>query len=153
MPRSSTLVVLAAALAATVALPTAAAATPDGSGRVASARVRAAELRRRVDALAGRAERLAAAAERAQARADRLIASAAARQRELDGAEQTLGDAQDRYGRQVRELYMQGPLAPLEPLLYATDPATLAMASRATVETLRGDQRDLLGVELARGRV
>ena len=119
----------------------------------AAAKARAAELRWRVREVAARAERLAAAADAAQARADRLIAAAAVRQRELDAAEQELADARDRYGRQVRDLYMQGPLAPFGPLLYATDPAGLAMARRATAETIRGRQLDLLAVEVATGRV
>jgi hypothetical protein len=119
----------------------------------AAAKAEAAELRRRVREVAERAERLAAAADAAQARADLLTATAAVRQGELDEAERVLGDARDRYDQQVRHLYMQGPLAPFEPLLYVADPAGLEMARRAMAETLRGGQRDLLVVEVATGRV
>jgi len=128
-------------------------AGPAGSAEAAAAKARAAELRWRVREVVERAERLAAAADSAQARADLLIAAAAVRQRELDEAERALAGARDRYGQQVRQLYMQGPLAPFEPLLYTTGPAGLEMARRATAATLRGGRRDLLAVEVATGRV
>ena len=165
MRRPSTPFLLAVAVAAVLAGPPARAdAVPAGprarvvlagppGAAAAAARAKAAELRRRVREVAERAERLAAAADATQAGADRLIAAAALRQRELDAAERALAVARDHYGQQVRALYMQGPLAPFAPLLYATDPVGLALVRRATAETLRGGQLDLLTVELATGRV
>jgi peptidoglycan DL-endopeptidase CwlO len=155
-PRScQRLATLAALLAALLAAP-AARAAPGGAreaGAVDRARAEAGRIQGQIDRLHTEVEILAEAYDASTERLDAVIRSSVAHQRELADGELALETAQASFDDEVRSLYIDGPLAPLELLLAAQDGHELAVATRAVDHSLDAGSRAVTAVQAATGRV
>jgi cell wall-associated NlpC family hydrolase len=120
---------------------------------LAAARAEAARLQREVDRLDDRVETLAEAHAEVQARLDGLIQAAHRNQDDLERSEAALQATQAVYADDVRDLYVRGPLGPLELLLAAGDFHELAVAGGVARGLLDRDQQALSSVGLATGTV
>jgi cell wall-associated NlpC family hydrolase len=145
LPGARALAVLVAA--AVMAWPggQAGAAPADGRG-LAAARAEAARLEAEVDRLDTGVELLAEDYDDAQARLDDVIQAAHRQQAELERSETELDAARAEFAVDVRDLYVQGPTAPLELLLAARDPHELAVARGVAGNLLDRDRRAIVTV-------
>jgi cell wall-associated NlpC family hydrolase len=146
------------ATAAVLAWPGApAAAAPSGVGGLAGARADAARLQAEVARLDTQVELLAEDYDAAQARLDDVIQAAHRQQARLERADAQLDAARAEFAVDVRDLYVQGPLVPLELLLSARDPHELAVARGVAGSLLDRDRQTLARIgratEAARVRV
>ncbi|HYY82027.1 MAG TPA: hypothetical protein VFD04_23010, partial [Actinomycetes bacterium] len=108
---------------------------------LADARAEAARLEREVARLDTQVELLAEDYDAAQARLDAVIQAAQRQRTELEGADAELAAAHAEFAADIRDLYAQGPLAPLELLLRARDGHDLAVARGVAAELLDRDRR------------
>jgi cell wall-associated NlpC family hydrolase len=150
---ASALVALLAVVAVAAPRPALGAPGEGGPASLAAARAEAARLQREVDRLDVRVETLAEAHAAAQARLDGLIQAAHRNQDDLERSELALEATRATYADDVRDLYVLGPLAPLELLLAAGDLHELAVAGGVARGVLDRDVRALSSVGLATGTV
>ena len=124
---------VAVLLTGLLAAPAAWAAPGAGSdaGQIDRARAEAARIQRRIDRLHTEVEVLAEAHAANTERLDAVIRASVAHQRELAEGELALEAAHAHFDDQVRSLYVNGPMAPLELLLVVQDGHDLAVARRA----------------------
>jgi cell wall-associated NlpC family hydrolase len=150
--RRTTVAVLLAALLAAPAARAAPGQAPAG-GAIDRARAEAGRIQRQIDRLHTEVEILAEAYDANAERLDAVIRASVAHQQELADGELALETARASLDRQVRSLYIEGPLAPLELLLAAQDGHELAVARRAMDRSLDADSQAVATVQAATGRV